>query len=361
MTFKAKLILFLVIIISINLSSADEKANSTQFSAYPHISYSNNTGFIFGGLGLIRYYPKNISDPQLRNLHKLYIAFTEKKQFEIELEQEFNLHDGKTRIISRFAYKDWPSEFYGIGKNYYTDPDNYTLTKFSIYSEFNRKITDTFYLGLIADLDNTNILEIEENCSLQQCNIPGNEKYSILGLGFTFSFDRRNSTVFPTKGNFQQFKFVHFESSLGSDFDFTKSYLDLRYYTSISESHIFAFQTLLEHTLNTAPFLELAKLGDEIRAFGSARFIDNNLIVSRMEYRQFPFKTEFMKRLGFVLFAEAGQVSNSIKEFEFKEIKFCYGTGFRFSIFPDERINLRIDLGIYKNETGISIELGEAF
>jgi len=169
------------------------------------------------------------------------------------------------------------------------------------------------------------------------------------------------SRIFSTQGHFQQLSLVHYSKDLGSDYKFTKTSLDLRYFTSRTADHIFAMQSLLEFTADRAPFLELAELGNQIRAFSSERFIDNHLILSRIEYRTFPIKAKFFNRLGFALFAESGQVSPSLDEFQLKEVKTCLGGGFRFSVFPEERYNLRFDLGFSNGERGINIGFGEEF
>ena len=269
------------------------------------------------------------------------------------IEPVFNLLEGKVRISAALKFRNWFSEFYGIGKNSFHDSEEYTRKEISIETELIRRVSDSFYVGAITDFDHKSFHDIEDTYELADDTIPGNTKYDIMGLGITFINDHRDNRIYTTSGNFQQLKIVQYDKIWGSDHQFTKTYLDLRYFTNLSISHVFAFQTLMETTHKSAPFLNLSQLGEEIRAFRSARYIDNHLILSRVEYRSFPLKPKFLRRFGFVLFLEAGEVNSSFKDFSLTAVKICYGGGFRFSVFPEERMNLAFDLGFSKDNIGI--------
>ncbi len=361
MNYRAKTILIILLLIPLLAGADAEDPLKPELAAYPQLAYGESTGFIFGAIGLYQYYPDNITDPFFRNKLQLQLKYTEKKQFEINFEPEFNLDQGKTRITGEAKFRNWPSEFYGIGKSSFTEPQKYTRKAIGFQLDVTREIMNRIYLGFIADLDKTDITNKQNGCLLITQEIPGSCKYTIFGIGSTLLRDKRNSRNYPTNGNYQQLKFVQYNKALGSDFQFSKIVLDLRSYFALDSLNTIALQNLLEFTSGTAPFLELAELGDQMRAFEAARYIDNHLFLARIEYRTFPIRIKLFDRLGFVLFSEVGNVANSISEFNLPELKFCYGAGFRFSIFTDDRTNLRFDLGFSKDEVGINIGFREAF
>jgi len=76
-----------------------------------------------------------------------------------------------------------------------------------------------------------------------------------------------------------------------------------------------------------------------------------------MEYRQY-----FSKKWGFVVFGSVGNVSPSILSYDFKHLKYTYGTGLRYLFNEKEHVNLRMDIGIGADgNTGIYFGIEEAF
>ncbi|KQC05970.1 MAG: hypothetical protein APR54_01905 [Candidatus Cloacimonas sp. SDB] len=361
MTPFLRILCLLTILIPASLSAQEKISLKPKLAAYPQLSYTENTDFIFGLRFFYMYYPQEIFNPDFQNKMQLVTIYTQRKQFELYFEPEFNLLQGKLKIHSKLKFQLWPSEFYGIGKNSLQKSETYTRKTRSLELDIIREVTDGIYFGLLADFDHTDISDLKANCMLLNCNIPGAYNYDIAGLGFTIINDKRDSRTYATRGYSQQFRFIHYNRFMGSDFQFTKSSLDLRFFTNLNYNHVFAFQTLFQTTHDKAPFLELAELGDEMRSFDSALYIDNHLLFSRIEYRTFPLQPEFLNRFGFVLFLEAGKVTGSLAEFDFQNIRICYGTGIRFAVFPYERSNLRFDLGFSKEKMGINISFGEAF
>jgi outer membrane protein assembly factor BamA len=355
------LILILLILLPLILAAETEDPYKPDLAAYPQISYSNETGFIFGAIALYQFYSASITDPFFRNKLQLQAVYTERHQFEFNFEPEFYRDKGRTRIAGEIKIRNWPSDYYGIGSEAFEDPESYTRKGFSLKLEFDREIVERIYLGFTSEYDRADITDKSQNCSLVINQIPGSCNYQIFGLGGSLIRDKRNSRNYPTRGNYQQLKILHYDKKLGSDFQFSKAYIDLRYYFSIDTFNTFAIQNLLEFTHKQAPFLELAELGDQMRAFDSARFIDNHLFLARIEYRTFPLQIKLLDRLGFVVFAETGNVADSYQNLNISELKFCYGGGLRFSIFTDDRTNLRFDLGFSEGETGINIGFAEAF
>ena len=152
-------------------------------------------------------------------------------------------------------------------------------------------------------------------------------------------------------------------SSFGSDFDFSKIYLDVRYFHKNKWDHVLAFHSYTEFTGGDAPFYELALLGgnNKMRGYVQGRFRENHLQVFQAEYRAHLFW-----RLGIVGFASVGTVENRLVDFDVNNVKFTAGAGVRFRLTKEEPINLRVDVGAGHNEldgftSGFYVTIGEAF
>ena len=94
-----------------------------------------------------------------------------------------------------------------------------------------------------------------------------------------------------------------------------------------------------------------------MRGYFHGRYRDNIYMMLQLEYRQY-----FWKRLGFVVFGGAGNVSHEITTFTSSTIKVSYGGGLRFLFNKKQKINLRMDVGFgLDGNMGIYFGIEEAF
>ena len=157
------------------------------------------------------------------------------------------------------------------------------------------------------------------------------------------------------------FRSLFFSDILGSDYNYSESKIDLRAYLTSSPVSVLALQSdLVTHDGNT-PFYNYPELSARLRAFDGKRFIDALRISQRIENRVFPFSGNFSRRLGFVLFAEVGQVAEDIQSLALKDLHYSFGGGLRFSILPDEKLNLRADFGFWGDDMNFIINAREVF
>lgn len=106
------------------------------------------------------------------------------------------------------------------------------------------------------------------------------------------------------------------------------------------------------------PFLEMATVGgdDLLRGYANNRFRDRHFIGGQLEYR-FPV----WRRFGMVTFAGLGDVFSNPSDLSWQTVKFSFGAGLRFSVNTKERLNLRFDYGVGRNNDAFYIMLTEAF
>lgn len=151
-----------------------------------------------------------------------------------------------------------------------------------------------------------------------------------------------------------------YNEALGSDYTFTRFFLDLRAYFEPIRTHALAVQGFTNLMSGNVPFHMLSVLGQVgeqnlMRGYYMGRFRDNNISVLQTEYRM-----SVWWRFGLAVFAAAGEVSHTVNGFNLNQLKYTYGAGIRYQIDTKEKINLRLDFGFGKNASGFYLTIGEA-
>jgi len=100
----------------------------------------------------------------------------------------------------------------------------------------------------------------------------------------------------------------------------------------------------------------MALLGSSyaMRGYYEGRYRDKDLIEIQLELRQ-----HIWKRNGIVVWIGAGNIFNSFKSFHFNQTLPNYGFGYRWEF--KKRVNVRLDLGFGKKQTGFIFNINEAF
>lgn len=333
-----------------------------KIAAYPQFSYAEDTGFLAGVISYSRFqfksFPKHIPKQKLT----VQAVYTSKKQLSLMFEPFLFTKDGLYEFETEFTYRYFPSEFYEIGNtNFNAESEKYTSQRFSIDFIVKRKIKNSWFLLGLAEFYKSNLAKTQDNGILKEKLVPGSEPFSLVGLGSGIMYDTRNSTTYPTMGEIIKLEFNGYNNLFGSDYNFIQLQFLASKYFSLSENQILAFSSNLIYTDKIAPFQKLPHLGDQLRAFPDEIFINRQSYTFRSEYRVFPFSSKILDRLGFVLFFESGEVASEITNFNINSLRCSYGGGLRFSVFKEDRFNLRLDIGFCQENRSFEISGGEAF
>ena len=355
-----KLILILFILIN-SLLFAENKTNKT-FVFYPYLMYSNETSLVLGTFFMHTSRPENLEMHIPPTSIIFNGTYSLKKQSVLFLEPEFQFKQGKYSISVPLTYQNWPSSFYGIGNNTEEDSEEeYTTQEVELQLILKKRFTQNWEIEIYYEIDDYKILKTESDSVLNSGMIPGSKNCFISGTGSSIIYNNRDNSFYPVKGSYYKFENSFFHEFFGSDYNFSQHKIDMRKFITISEDHILAFQTLFTYTKDEAPFQKLGDLGSKMRGYNSGRFIDNHRLIFRSEYRLFPWKTGFPKRIGFAAFIETGQVAHELEKISFSELKCCGGVGLRFMLIPEEKFNLRIDFAIGNNSSDLILTSQEAF
>ena len=120
------------------------------------------------------------------------------------------------------------------------------------------------------------------------------------------------------------------------------SKLDFRQYFKPFKNRpdILAFEWYTRIAWSDTPPLELSALGGPIllRGFQEGRFRDRIAFFAQSEYRW-----QALDRIGFTFFAGMGDVTNSLSEAKWQNLKYSMGGGLRLKIIKSENLNIRFD------------------
>jgi outer membrane protein assembly factor BamA len=357
-----KLIL-IAIIISLFFSFAySEETGKSDFFVLPLALYTSETSLAFGGLIYYSNRPAGRAYLLSPDAHYINGIYSLNKQVQILYRSEFYLHREKYFLSPEIDYEKWPGKFFGIGNNTKSSSEEkYTNDYHALRLRARYNINDKFAAGIIAEYENFEISEMETDGMLITNEISGSEKFNLNNLGMIFYYDTRDITTYSTRGEYFIFELKRSDSMFGSDYDYTSYRMDLRKFIPLSLKSALALQGILSHIDSQAPFQRLTKLGHHMRGFETNRYIDNSLMMLRAEYRIFPWQIPGLDRLGFVVFAESGQVAPDLGSFKLNETKLSIGGGLRLSVIPAEKLNLRFDFGLSKDMLEIQIMSYEVF
>ncbi|MFC1628652.1 BamA/TamA family outer membrane protein [Gemmatimonadota bacterium] len=368
MGFRSRLLSILVLVLPMMgpvSSSAqesgriDDELKRTGFVYFPIIFSTPETGFALGSaIGLYQRPAGATSEVRPSTLQPMFI-YTMKKQLITQIGLDLYLRDGMYRIILDLGYQKYPDKFWGIGNDLADSAEeDFSSRKGTLALEFQREIGSGLNLGLQYQFARSRIIDVTSGGLLDTGGVPGEDGARVSGAGFVVNWDTRDNIFSPLSGRWYQLSARFYGDGLGSDFSYSRYNLDLREYVTLGPEQILACQAYGLFITGKPPFEHMPRLGgaNMMRGYYQGRYSDENMFTLQAEYRR-PLRG----RLGMVAFAGAGDVAHEIRDFKLGDFKYSFGLGLRVLFSPEERINLRIDFAWGRENSGMYINLMEAF
>jgi outer membrane protein assembly factor BamA len=134
--------------------------------------------------------------------------------------------------------------------------------------------------------------------------------------------------------------------------------LDARTYASIFSDVSVAGRVLVQSSTGEPPFLQMPSIGgsNNMRGIIDAQQRDRMSMLAGAEVR-FPILWRFRG----AVFADAGQVASQASAVTLNQMWVSYGAGIRFLLVPEERISLRLDIGVSRGVPQFYLGFNEAF
>lgn len=260
----------------------------------------------------------------------------------------------KYRLNYVLYFFSFPSWYWGIGYDNGNNNDNKTKMKrfqTKIKAEFLFKLAKNLYLGPALSWEFVKTDSISKPWLLNEMPLHARN----YAMGFTASYDSRNSLTNPSKGFlitwYQMFK----PKWLWNDNTVCTTDIKASYYVRAWSSGIITSQIRGLFNTGNPSWGMMANLGDSnsMRGYYEGRYRDKNMITAQVELRQ-----HVWRRNGVVVWVGAGNVFHD--SYTFKKILPNYGFGYRWEF--KKNMNLRIDFGFGKSDqNGFLFQINEAF
>lgn len=340
-----------------------------QLFPVPIASYAEETGVLYG---LTKFNDFNIGDTNATDTFKTQpstvtalIYYTQKKQFKFNIETDLMFHHNKQNLKARMTYLNFPLLFYGVGDHTKKeDAANVLYENVEIVGSFSQQIIKNGFVGASYKYLNSLKVEYTDTNStsplIDSVDVSKNAGVTS-GFGFVFLYEGRDNRLNPFKGAYFNMEVEFFRKFLGSNFQYTRLFIDTRKYVSLikGDKLILAGQVLGEFVTDGANIQGLPALGGPdwgSRGVYFGRFRDNASLAGNLEFR-FPLFWIF----GGTVFGGVGQVQSNLAQFKWDQNHYVYGAGFRVMVSSKNRVNLRFDLGFSKDDSAFIVEFSEAF
>jgi hypothetical protein len=332
----------------------------------PVLYYTPDTRLGFGGalIGFFKLQSKQDSTYTRLSTARIIFDYTLNKQTDQFLEWAIFTREEKYLLRGELRHRVYADRFYGIGNNTpLTDEEKYSFefvsTKFGAF----KKISEFSFLGPDLQLTNfynvkTNPLTDERPSQLEEKQIAGYKGGLNSGLGIVYLIDSRDNVAYASRGIFLEAAAYHYGKTFGGDFNYENYKVNFSKYFQLKPDHIIGSNTVFNFNTGEVPFMLLAPAGGDkiLRGYSKNRFSDQNFAGTQVEYR-FPL----FWRFSMATFAGIGEVFDDVNDIRMNNLKYSVGTGLRFALNPQQKLNLRADIGYGREGINFYMVIGEAF
>jgi len=327
----------------------------------PVLFYQPETGTGFGVLASYLFRPAGQPASVPASEFGGYAIYTTRKQILTSLGTRLYLSGGALRLVGTVQYIKFPTKFWGIGNDTPEDAEeDYTPRTLLAVLEAQRQVRRGWFVGGRVQVARRTLREISDSGQLVTGTVPGSADGALVEGTLLLTYDARDNTIYPTRGQYHQAGVLGASTGLGSDFGYAGARLDLRAYLSPARRQVLAVRAVGETRSGIPPFDLLPQLGGDalLRGYYQGRFRDRMLVAIQSEYRM-----RVIWRIGVVVFAEAGQVAPRVGDLRFDAFKASLGGGLRVLLSPREGLNIRADYGygLDVKSGGFYLAIGEAF
>ena len=181
----------------------------------------------------------------------------------------------------------------------------------------------------------------------------------IASIGLLSDWDRRDDTIYATRGGLLHVEAFHNIALGGLVQDYDKAFLTYTHYLKIGKSGVLVGRAAVCGASAETPFFDLCGLGttDGFRGFSATQFIGQRSASLQVEYRQ-----QLSKRLGMVAFGGVGQVGREINDLSREGTHSAIGLGARYRVSKKFPLDFSVDASHnYLGENLLYIYVGQRF
>lgn len=318
----------------------------------PHYSSDIKLGIGLVAAGLYRIDRTDLSIPP-SNV-SLFGDITTSGFYMIGVRGNTIIKSGKYRVDYNGYFFSMPSGYWGIGYINGTDrtPTSYKRLQNNIKVDFMYRVAKDTYIGANASFSYIAGKKFDDISYLNG----EDETYINTGVGATILYDSRDFIPNAYKGYYVKLEYRFFPTFFGNHGSFTRTELFMNYYHPLWKGAIMAYDLHGQINNGDVPWTQLALMGgsNRMRGYYEGRYRDRGLIELQGEIRQ-----KVYGRSGVAAWVGAGNVFPSLSKFDFSHTLPNYGIGYRWEF--KNRVNVRLDYGFGRNQSGFIFNINEAF
>ena len=330
----------------------DNKPFDISFIGGPH--YSSDTKF---GIGLVAagVYRTDMTDTVTQpSTVSVYFDATTSAFFKLGVCGNHIFRNDKRRIDYDINFSSVSTKFWGIGYDECSDDNNESKYKYlnsQARASFLYRIMPDFFIGPSGSFDYIN----GRHFAKPELWHGESDRTFNMGIGFTIQYDTRDVITNAYKGVHFRIDQRFYPRFLANKYAFSMTELTAAYYRPLWRDAILATCINGRLTYGNTPWGLLSTLGgDNMRGYFEGRYRDKCQMNVCVELRQ-----HVWRRNGVVLWGGAGTIFPKFSAIKGRTILPNYGVGYRWEF--KRRMNIRLDLGFGRHQTGFIFSMNEAF
>lgn len=264
-------------------------------------------------------------------------------------------HD-RFRLALKASFSSRPNKYWGIGYEAGNNKDNYTefvqLTE-KMLADFAVNLNGKLFVGLCAQIHNVQSRKID-TAGGKPLMQP--EKILGIGAGPFIVYDTRDFIPNAYKGIYVRLGYRVFPSFFGNKAVFSQYDVQFDWYKKLWKGAVLATDLYGEERAGEVPWSLMAEAGgsNRLRGYYEGRFRDKSYLAGQIELRQ-----KIYNRSGMVAWIGGGNVFHEFKELALDQSLISYGIGYRWEF--KKRVNIRLDYGRGKDQSGFYFGINEVF
>jgi hypothetical protein len=337
-----------------NEANKSEEVKDFDFSIIggPHYSSDTKLGIGLVAAGLYRNDKVNTELPP-SNV-SIYADATTSGFFTVGIRGTNISRNDRYRLNYDVSFNDVTSKFWGIGyDNAYNDSNESKYKYLSMQSEvtFTRKFATHLYFGPIAAVDyicgrNFERPDLLDGMSMHTFNV---------GAGVTFIYDSRDFLTNAYSGINVRVTQRFNPRFLANNYAFSLTELTATSYHPLWRDALLATLVHGRFTYGNTPWGLMSYLGgDNMRGYYEGRYRDKSEFDVCVELRQ-----HIWHRNSAVVWGGFGSIFDKFSNITLSHLLPNYGIGYRWEF--KHRVNVRLDLGFGRHQTGFIFNINEAF
>ena len=263
-------------------------------------------------------------------------------------------HD-RARINYKVSFSSVATKFWGIGYDENIVDSNECKYKYlasRAEADFVFRIARDLYLGPQVSFDYINGRHLDKPWLWHDQS----HRTFNLGIGFTLQYDTRDNLTAPTRGVYLALTQAFHPRWLMNKYAFTLTNLTFNFYHGLWKDAIMAFHAGARITYGNTPWGLMSTLGgsNNMRGYFEGRYRDKSEMDVCLELRQ-----HIWRRNSLVAWIGAGTVFPRFQDITPGHILPNWGFGYRWEF--KKFVNVRLDLGFGRHQTGFIFSINEAF